>query len=166
MIEIIQATGEYVESFCQALDTVARERRYLAAVKGFSPEEVKGFVDMIVANDYAQYYAIDGDKVVGWCDIVPKSYEGFTHVGVLGMGLLREYRNQDIGSKLLEKAVEHSAKKNGIEKVELEVFESNINAIRLYEKHGFVCEGKRIRSRKLDGVYDNLLMMARFLDCK
>jgi len=161
MVEIIKASEEYSESFCQALDAVARERKYLAAVTGFPLEEVKGFINMIVSNDYAQYFAIDGDKVIGWCDVIPKSNEGFTHVGILGMGLLSEYRNQGIGSKLIEKAIEHSVKKNGIEKVELEVFESNINAIKLYEKFGFVYEGKRIRSRKLDGVYDNLVMMGK-----
>lgn len=161
MVKIIKASEEYAESFCQALDIVARERKYLATVTGFPLEGVKGFINMIVSNDYAQYYAIDGDKVIGWCDIIPKSNEGFTHVGVLGMGLLSEYRNQGIGSKLIEKAIEHSVKKNGIEKVELEVFESNANAIKLYEKFGFVYEGKRIRSRKLDGVYDNLLMMGK-----
>ena len=161
MVEIIKASEEYAESFYQALDVVARERKYLVIVKGFPLEGVKDFVNMNVANDYAQYYAIDGNKVIGWCDIIPKRNEGFTHVGILGIGLLSEYRNQGIGSKLIEKAMEHAVKKNGIEKVELEVFESNINAIRLYEKFGFVYEGKRIKSRKLDGVYDNVVMMVK-----
>ena len=161
MVEIIKASEEYAESFYQALDIVARERKYLGIVKGFPLEGVKDFVSMNVANDYAQYYAIDGNKVIGWCDIIPKRNEGFTHVGILGTGLLSEYRNQGIGSKLIEKAMEHAVKKNGIEKVELEVFESNINAIRLYEKFGFVYEGKRIKSRKLDGVYDNVVMMGK-----
>jgi ribosomal protein S18 acetylase RimI-like enzyme len=161
LIEIVRASEKYAESFCKALDCVARERKYLATVTGFPLESVKGFVNMIVSNNYAQYYAIDGDKVVGWCDITPKNNEGFTHVGVLGMGILSEYRNQGIGSKLIDKAIEHSVKNNGIEKIELEVFESNVNAIKLYEKFGFVYEGKKMRSRKLDGVYENLVMMGK-----
>ena len=105
MVEIIKASEEYAESFYQALDIVARERKYLGIVKGFPLEGVKDFVNMNVANDYAQYYAIDGNKVIGWCDIIPKRNEGFTHVGILGIGLLSEYRNQGIGSKLIEKAM-------------------------------------------------------------
>lgn len=163
MVEIVKASEEYIESYCEAVDSVARERKYLAAVTGFPLEGVKAFVNMIIANDYAQYYAVDGDKVVGWCDIIPKSFEGFTHVGVLGMGLLSGYRGQGIGSRLIEKAIEHSAEKNVIKKIELEVYESNTNAIRLYEKYGFVHEGKRLRSRLLDGVYDNLVMMGKEL---
>ncbi len=161
MTKLVNASEEYAESFCQTLDRVAKERKYLATVEGFPLEGVKAFINMIVSKGYAQYYAVDGDKVVGWCDIIPKSNEGFTHVGILGMGLLSEYRNQGIGSRLLEKAIEHSVKKNGIEKIELEVYESNANAIKLYEKFGFVHEGKRIKSRKLDGIYDNLVMMGK-----
>lgn len=40
---------------------------------------------------------------------------------------------------------------------------SNTTAIRLYEKMGFAKEGEFIRHRKIDGTYDNALMMARFL---
>lgn len=64
---------------------------------------------------------------------------------------------------LLQKALEHAKERNNLEKVELEVFESNINAIRLYEKFGFQHEGKRINSRKLDGKYDNIVLMGKWL---
>jgi ribosomal protein S18 acetylase RimI-like enzyme len=163
MIEIVKASEKYIESFCQAVDCVARERKYLSTVTGFPLEGVRSFVGMIIANDCAQYYAVEADKVVGWCDIIPKGIEGFNHVGVLGMGLLSGYRGQGIGSRLIEKTMKHAAEKNGVRKIELEVYESNINAIRLYEKYGFVHEGKRLRSRMLDGVYDNLVMMGKEL---
>lgn len=41
--------------------------------------------------------------MIGWCDIIPKNQEGFTHVGNLGIGLLAEYRHKGIGSVLLQK---------------------------------------------------------------
>lgn len=37
------------------------------------------------------------------------------------MGLIKDYRNQGIGTKLIKKAIAY-AKKNGIKKIELEVF--------------------------------------------
>jgi len=159
---IQQATSEFAESFCKALDTVAKERKYLGSTTGFSLDKSIEFVQFIVDNNLSQYYAIENGEVVGWCDIIPKSYEGLTHVGVMGMGILSEYRGRGLGSQLLGKAIDH-ARMNGLEKVELDVYESNIGAIALYEKFGFVLEGRRIKSRKLDGNYDNILEMGKFI---
>jgi len=156
------ATVDYAKSYCKSVDIVARERKYLGSTTGFPEESTVNFVKFIVENNHAQYYAIDKEIVAGWCDIIPKSYEGLTHVGVLGMGVLKEYRNQGLGSQLLEKTLAH-AKTNGLEKVELEVYESNTAAVNLYIKFGFEVEGKRIKSRKLDGCYDNIIQMGKFL---
>jgi len=160
---IQQATIQYTESYCKAVDTVAKERKYLGATQGFPLARAREFVQMIVLNNFAQYYAIDNDEVVGWCDILPKSYEGLLHVGVLGIGILSEYRGKGLGTQLLHKAIEHAKQLNHIEKIELDVFESNSAAIALYKKLGFEEEGKREKGRKLDGVYDNIVLMRKFL---
>lgn len=159
---IQKTTREFAESYCKAVDTVARERKYLGSTTGFPLEKTIEFIEFIVSQNLSQYFAIEDGEVVGWCDIIPKSYEGLTHVGVMGMGILSAYRGKGLGTQLLEKAIEH-AKLNGIEKVELDVYESNVGAIALYEKFGFVLEGRRIKSRKLDGQYDNILEMGKFI---
>ena len=51
----------------------------------------------------------------------------------------------------------------GLERIELDVFASNVAAIALYGKHGFGVEGLRRRARKIDGRYDDILEMALFL---
>ncbi|HHW66566.1 GNAT family N-acetyltransferase [Defluviitalea raffinosedens] len=162
-IIIVQAKADYVESYNRAVDIVARERKYLASTKGFSLESTRSFVEAIEQNNLAQFYAIRNGMVIGWCDILPKNFEGFEHVGTLGMGVLPEYRGIGLGSHLLERAIEHAKAINGIEKVELEVFESNENALKFYQKHGFFQEGRRVKSRKLDGQYDNIILMGRFI---
>jgi RimJ/RimL family protein N-acetyltransferase len=50
-----------------------------------------------------------------------------------------------------------------LERIELGVFASNIPAIKLYEKAGFVVEGVKKKARKLDGVYDDMIQMALFI---
>lgn len=100
--------------------------------------------------------------VIGWSDIAPLGLEVAVHIGRLGMGVHKEYRGQGIGSKLITKALEH-ARKIGLEKVELEVFEKNRGAVALYRKLGFVEEGKLIKSKKLDGEYDNSFYFGLFL---
>ena len=70
------------------------------------------------------------------------------------MGVRSTYRGQGIGDRLLVECL-RLAKNHGLEKVELEVFSDNLPAIRLYWKHGFVEEGHKIRTRKLDGQYQD-----------
>jgi len=50
-----------------------------------------------------------------------------------------------------------------MERIELEVFASNTAAINLYEKWGFVVEGVKKKTRKLDGLYDDLIVMSLFV---
>lgn len=161
---IIQFTSlKYVESFNRAVDIVARERKYLATVEGFPLDGTIQFVTSIIENNYAQYLLIFDNEVKGWCDIIPKSIPEFSHVGVLGMGLLPEYRGKGFGQQLIEITLQHVNNNSKIEKVELNVFESNENAIKLYRKFGFFEEGKRLKSRKNDGMYDNEILMGKFI---
>jgi len=87
----------------------------------------------------------------------------FSHCGVLGMGVVADFRGQGIGQKLIKAALQR-AKENGLEKVELEVFHTNTNAISLYEKMGFVVEGRKRREAKLEGQYLDCIEMALFMN--
>ncbi len=161
-ISIVPISEEHVESFHRCLDSVARERRYLGLVKAPPLESTRQFVLSNIRDRVPQYVAIEGGNVVGWCDIIPNKSEGFTHCGTLGMGILSNYRGKRIGTMLMEDTL-LAAEKFGVKRVELEVYASNLPAIRLYEKRGFVCEGIKRKARKLDGVFDDVLMMALFL---
>ncbi len=161
-IEIRAITVQDIPGFRECLDSVARERRYLAQLEAPPLEIVKDFVQAAMDRSDIRVLAIDSSKVVGWCDITAHRWPGLDHVGELGMGVLKEYRGRGLGPLLLTEALLR-AKASGLEKVELEVFESNRAAINLYERDGFLIEGRKIKSRKLDGEYDDILMMALFL---
>jgi len=162
-IRFEKASSKYAVSFCSAVDAVARERKYLAGTTGFPEDITREFVRNIEKNNLAQFYALDGEKVVGWCDILPRKHEGFGHVGVLGMGVIASHRGMGIGKHLLTHALDHAKYANGLEKVELEVFKSNTAAIGMYESMGFFREGERIDARKLDEQYDNVVLMGKRL---
>jgi ribosomal protein S18 acetylase RimI-like enzyme len=162
-ITIVKASMKYAASFCRAVASVARERIYLATLTGFGLEATKKLVKMIEENDYSQFYALSGERVIGWCDIVPRTQEGFKHIGALGMGVLKPYRGKGLGKALMAEALRHAKEVNRLEIVELDVFESNSNAFKLYESFGFRVEGRKIKGRKIDGVYDNVIIMAKEL---
>jgi len=158
-VRIVRIAEEHIEGYHRCLDSVARERRYLAFVQAPPLESTRQFVLSNIANDVPQFVALKNAEVVGWCDISPMRLEGFTHCGRLGMGVRRDSRGRGIGRGLIERTISR-AREKGLERIELEVLASNTPAIRLYETVGFVVEGVKKQARKIDGAYDDLIQMA------
>ncbi len=83
--------------------------------------------------------AIKEEKVCGYCIFMQAADEG----EILKIAVNPQVRKMGIGKKLLEKTLSH-LKELGAQVVYLEVRKSNLNAILLYEKVGFV----KVRERK------------------
>ena len=158
VVEIVPIGEEHIESFHRALDFVARERRYLALLEAPPIEEFRSFVQHIVSRSH-QFVALSDGEVVGWCDVLPKTWPIYAHMGVLGVALLPPFRGQGLGPRLIERALE-AARAFGLSRVELTVRESNKNAIALYEKFGFMTEGLKRNALKVDGRYEHQILMA------
>jgi ribosomal protein S18 acetylase RimI-like enzyme len=162
-IEIVPIAEEHIEGFHRTLDSVARERLYLAALSAPPIDATRRYVETNIANDHPQFVALSDGKVVGWCDVTPDGRPIQAHCGTLGMGLLPDYRGRGIGKSLLNvtlaKACEH-----GFKRVQLQVHESNVRAIALYRRAGFETEGLMRKAVCVDGRYDNLVCMAMFFE--
>ena len=153
---------EHIDSFRVCLDAVSKERRYLALTEAPPADAVREFIRFAIARRVPQFVALDRKQVIGWCDIFPHEKESFAHVGRLGMGVLPKYRRRGIGRRLAEKTIAR-AKRNGQERIELEVYASNNSAIALYKSLGFALEGVKKKGRKLDGIYDDVVVMGLLL---
>lgn len=162
LMHIVPIKKEHIEGFRKTLDQVAREGKYLLLLKAPSVKSVKRFVLSNIKNKFTQFVVLEADKVIGWCDICPMEHPTTKHIGILGMGLLPEYRGKGIGADLLKKCLMH-AKSRGLEIVQLDVYTSNKGAIHLYKKLGFSIEGIRKRARKHKGKYNDLVLMAKYL---
>jgi ribosomal protein S18 acetylase RimI-like enzyme len=161
-VEIRPARKSDSESACDAVNAIAAEKWYLATVDGFSLEQTRAFIKRVVDGSLPQVMAIAEGEVVGFCDIIPNTDKGFTHVGRLGMGVRLEWRRQGIGRRLMDACLP-LARNAGIEKAELEVYADNLAAIRLYRSFGFSEEGTKKRGRKFEGRYQDILLMALWL---
>lgn len=159
-VRIVASQPGYLASFRSTLDAVARERRFLIFLEAPPLDGIQQFVASNLQRGGVQYFALDDrEQVVGWCDINRHQREGYRHSGALGIGLLPAYRGDGLGARLALTALV-AARRNGIERIELEVWASNTNAIALYHQLGFVDEGVRRRARLLDGQYDDTVEMA------
>jgi ribosomal protein S18 acetylase RimI-like enzyme len=158
------ATEEHVAGLNGCLDAVARERRYLMLLEGPSLEESRASVRSVLDGGGVHLVAVDGaGTVVGWCDVKRGTADGSPHAGRLGIGMLPEVRGRGLGRRLMKAAIE-AARRQGMRRVDLAVFAANTRAIALYESLGFVREGIEPRVRKLDGRYDDDVLMALQLD--
>ena len=146
-------------AFRELLDSVARERRYLAALEAPPLERMQVFVSGVVKAGHVQFVADDDGKLLGWCDALPgEASAGTAHVARLGMGVHQDHRGRGLGRALMEATIE-KVRARGLEKIELSVYSSNAPAIALYRKLGFIEEGRKIRGRCVDGEYDDVLLM-------
>jgi RimJ/RimL family protein N-acetyltransferase len=159
-ITIVRGSEELIPSFYECLDYVARERNYLELLQAPPFEVVKKFQMQLIVTKGPLFYAVENNKVVGWCDIFPLEHVDHGHRSRLGMGLLPDYRGKGLGSKLLAKSLE-CAKDFAYEKVELRVYAKNHRAKALYLKHGFIEEGLIRKYRKVNNEYDDCYLMAK-----
>ncbi len=81
------------------------------------------------------------------------------HVADLGLFVLRPYRHQGVGTKLMEKTLGWATKRD-LEKITLSVFANNQPAIHLYQRFGFKLEGCLERQIKTDYEYIDLWLMS------
>ena len=162
-IEVRPIRDEDIESFHATVDTVARERQFIARLEAPPIEQVRGFIQRNIEKGVPQFIAVDDRQVVGWCNIPPMAREVAAHVGDLFMGVLPAWRGKGLGERLLREALA-AADAFGYLRIELGVFASNTSAAALYRKAGFVEEGTKRRAVLIDGVFHDEIIMARFRD--
>jgi RimJ/RimL family protein N-acetyltransferase len=158
MVDIVPISPGHIDSFHQTLDIVARERRYLAFFEAPPLETTRAFVLDNIKQGYPQFVVVADGEVVGWCDVTAKPRPIYAHVGVLGMGLLPQFRHQGLGTQLIRLSLD-AARAFGFTRIELSVRQNNENAIALYKRFGFATEGFLRSGVKINGDYENLILM-------
>lgn len=160
--EIVPLADEHIEAYAAVIDSVARERKYLAFLEGPPIDRCRAFVLANRERGLPLFVALVDGRVVGWCDISSLERPVFAHSGVLGMGIVAGHRGKGIGEALIRAALE-SAKAKGLTRIELTVREPNLPALALYRKVGFRVEGIKQKGVRVDSDYENLICMAVLL---
>lgn len=103
------------------------------------PWSEKMFLDD-VCNKNAFYVLVKhSNKLVAYGGM----YKVYDEAQITNIAVIEEYRRKSIAKRILERIVDE-AKKSSLLKISLEVRQSNLNAISLYENKGF----KKIGCRK------------------
>lgn len=149
--------------FRDCLDAVARDSLMLGQSSAPPLERVQAFIANVIEGGHPQWVMLAGTQLIGWCDAIPAWADGLAHRGQFGMGLRRDWRGQGLGRRLAEAVIAQARADGRLARLDLEVRADNLPAIRLYERLGFVIEGRRAMGLCHRGVYFETLEMGLIL---
>ncbi|MBH0157373.1 GNAT family N-acetyltransferase [Fictibacillus sp. 5RED26] len=133
-------------------------------LKRLSLEDIKNELENYAANpNYLKLIAEYENEIAGVIDFKNGNKEKVAHQGTFAMTVLPQYRNLGVGRALIESLISWARKNENIEKVCLEVMEDNHGAIHLYKALNFVEEGRKAKAIKMNGRYQDLILMALFV---
>lgn len=132
---------------------------------GISEEEEREYLARVAASDNSlAILALDGDRIVGGLTFDGGRRERLRHQGEFGISLLQAYTGQGLGKALLEYLISWAERGGVVRKINLKVRSDNVAAIRLYERMGWVLEGRTTRDTLIDGQFSDCLLMGREVD--
>jgi RimJ/RimL family protein N-acetyltransferase len=76
----------------------------------------------------------------------------------------KELWGQGYGTEVMQLLLKHAFETLNLNRLSLDVYETNPGAIRAYEKAGFVQEGRKRQGMYLDGKYVDILIMSVLRD--
>lgn len=165
-VEIRAAEVRDAQAILDCMSQVIRETKNLAREVEewrMTVEMEKEFLTKLVESPH-EYMAIalDQGKVIATAGFHGKSLQRFQHRVSMGISVLKAYQHVGLGTHLMHHIIEEAqrAKKRTID---LDVRRDNEHAIKLYEKMGFIREGIKQEAFYVDGVYIDLVLMAKHL---
>jgi RimJ/RimL family protein N-acetyltransferase len=126
----------------------------------YTEEDERQLLTKINASDNAIFLiALAGEKVVGVLNCFGGKFQASRHAATLGVSILKDHRNQGIGTQLVAAAIHWANQTKILQRLELYVYADNTPAIHLYHKFGFTPEGRRRNAfKREDSFVDDLLM--------
>ncbi len=122
-------------------------------------EERERIEGVLVAENSHMLVAVANNEIIGLCSCFGGAGVG-RYTASLGISVHSAWRDQGVGTALMEKIIKWARKNPVVHRFDLEVYAYNQRAIHLYRKLGFQEEGIRKEVYFKDGRFVDTLMMA------
>jgi RimJ/RimL family protein N-acetyltransferase len=104
--------------------------------------------------------ALHNNQINGLLFFMPNTKKKNAHTGEFGVSVHPNFQGMGIGKRLIETLLAWANENKQIEKIFLTVFETNKNALKLYNDLGFIEEGRHIKAiKQLNGAYVDTIQM-------
>jgi RimJ/RimL family protein N-acetyltransferase len=134
---------------------------YMVWLPSLRVEQIETMLKNLGPNDH--YFVAElNETVVGYVGMTQNRSARKSHVGELFVGVDSEHQGKGIGTALINKALDVADNWLFLERIELEVLETNPRAQILYERLGFIVEGRKVGAFRSSGRYVDMIFMARF----
>ncbi|ASN07378.1 GNAT family N-acetyltransferase [Virgibacillus necropolis] len=159
---------EDIEAILDIQREVIKEKNYFIAVSeefNKTLEEHQEWITKIIEHERETMFVAEmNGRVVGWIGFLSQERQRMHHTGSIAIMLQKDYRNKGIGKLLINEILSWAAQHPVIEKVSLGAFSTNSRAIELYNKLGFVEEGRKVKEFKFcDDEYVDDVLMYKFV---
>ena len=132
---------------------------------GLTEAEEQEYLARVAASDNSlAIVAVVGDEIVGSLTLDGGRRARLRHAGEFGISVAQAYAGQGIGKALIAYMLAWAERGGVVRKINLKVRADNEPAIRLYERMGFVLEGRTTRDTLIDGKFSDCLLMGRDVD--
>ncbi|HEY5235935.1 MAG TPA: GNAT family N-acetyltransferase [Rhabdochlamydiaceae bacterium] len=160
-LTIRQAKTEDAPFITCAAQEIAQEPGYFCSLPSeISEEKVRQTIESLQGG----YLVAEKEgHIVGHAFLETFPLQSLRHVAQLNIGVHTGFQEQGIGTQLMEKLIAWAKQSGKIEKIELNVRDTNARAIALYKKLGFHVEGRLKNRVKVGSQYiDDILMALHF----
>ena len=129
-------------------------------------EEMEIFLNKQASSDnQITLLAFLNDKIAGIVNITADQRKRVRHIGDLFIVIGKKYWNNGLGSLLLEEAIEWAQASGILRRLQLTVQTRNQAAVHLYQKYGFVIEGRQERGAYIEeGDFIDVYLMGKLID--
>lgn len=162
-----KAQEEDAEKIVAFFNIVGGETNYMSFEKDEYSLDVKEQAEVIRGfkgnATNTMLLAMDGEEIAGLSTITSSHKIKSRHDAELGVVVAKKYQGKGIGTALIRQVIDW-VKENGITtRMSLEVRADNIKAVEIYLRFGFVIEGCKKNSTRLNGIYYDDYIMGMML---
>jgi RimJ/RimL family protein N-acetyltransferase len=126
-------------------------------------EQQRKLIEKILSEKNSIFFVTEFEnKLVGFIAALGGNLKRNRHSVYLVLGVLEDYQGQGVATKLFNKVFEW-AKEVEISRLGLTVIKGNTKAFNLYKKMGFVLEGEKVHSLKINGELVNEYYLYKLL---
>ncbi|MCL2112464.1 MAG: GNAT family N-acetyltransferase [Streptococcaceae bacterium] len=117
-----------------------------------------------ITKGMGYFIAEENGEILGVLDYGPRHKSEFgRHIITFGIMTVEKARGKGVATALITFFIDY-ARHEGYKKITIQVMGSNPTALKLYEKLGFVCEGRLRKEFFIDETYIDDCILAYYLD--